>query len=67
MQAEAPALTDEHLNLLSEKTEGWVAALWLVSLALERHAGGSEFVERFSGSNRAVADYLVGRGAKAIV
>lgn len=43
---------------LHGKTEGWVAALWLVSLALERHAGGSDFVERFSGSNRAVADYL---------
>ncbi|MEK8049400.1 LuxR C-terminal-related transcriptional regulator [Ideonella sp. DXS22W] len=42
---------------LHGKTEGWVAALWLVSLALERHAGG-DFVERFSGSNRAVADYL---------
>ncbi|MDT7837254.1 LuxR C-terminal-related transcriptional regulator [Aquabacterium sp. OR-4] len=43
---------------LHGKTEGWVAALWLVSLALERHAGGGDFVERFSGSNRAVADYL---------
>ncbi len=52
------ALATATVARLHGKTEGWVAALWLVSLALERHAGGSDFVERFSGSNRAVADYL---------
>ena len=46
------------LALLNRKTEGWVAALWLASLALERRGSGSDFIERFSGSNRAVADYL---------
>lgn len=57
-----PAATVARLH---HKTEGWVAALWLVSLALQRLAGagsGSErsadFVERFSGSSRDVADYL---------
>jgi len=40
------------------KTEGWIGALWLASLALERHGPHSDFVERFSGSDRAVADYL---------
>ncbi len=48
----------ESLSVLHSKTEGWVAALWLASLALERHADGAGFIDRFSGSNRAVADYL---------
>ncbi|MDP9606842.1 UNVERIFIED_ORG: LuxR family maltose regulon positive regulatory protein [Variovorax paradoxus] len=54
------ALPPEMLSLLHRKTEGWVAAIWLASMALERHGTGTAtgFVERFSGSDRAVADYL---------
>lgn len=58
------ALPPEMLSLLHRKTEGWVAAIWLASMALERHGAGSAgatataFVERFSGSDRAVAEYL---------
>lgn len=44
-------------NLLA-KTEGWAAALWLATLALERHPDPATFVARFSGSERGVADYL---------
>lgn len=43
---------------LHHKTEGWVAALWLASLALERHGAQSDFVARFSGTERSVAEYL---------
>ncbi|MBS0453791.1 MAG: helix-turn-helix transcriptional regulator [Proteobacteria bacterium] len=53
------ALNADLLSRLHSKTEGWPAALWLASLALERH--GTEttgFIDRFSGSDRAVADYL---------
>lgn len=46
------------LSQLHRKTEGWIAALWLASMALGRHGTGSGFVERFSGSDRSVADYL---------
>ncbi|SEL22885.1 LuxR family transcriptional regulator, maltose regulon positive regulatory protein [Roseateles sp. YR242] len=53
-----PALAPATLALLLAKTEGWVAALWLASLALERHPEPEAFVARFSGSERAVADYL---------
>ncbi|MBO9641742.1 MAG: helix-turn-helix transcriptional regulator [Pseudacidovorax sp.] len=53
------ALPRDTLERLLAKTEGWAGALWLASLALQRHgAAGSDFVERFSGSDRAVADYL---------
>ena len=40
------------------KTEGWAAALWLLSLALQRQAQHMEFVQRLSVSERDVADYL---------
>jgi LuxR family maltose regulon positive regulatory protein len=46
------------LAQLHRKTEGWVAAIWLASMALERHGTETGFVERFSGSDRAVAEYL---------
>lgn len=52
------ALQEDDLSQLQHKTEGWIAALWLASVALERRDGRSEFIARFSGSNQAVADYL---------
>lgn len=52
------ALPEDALSQLHRKTEGWVAALWLASVALEQRDGRSEFIARFSGSERAVADYL---------
>lgn len=51
-------LTAAQLFRLHEKTEGWVAALWLAAMALERTVDPADFVARFSGSDRAVADYL---------
>jgi LuxR family maltose regulon positive regulatory protein len=52
------ALPADLLSQLHRKTEGWVAAIWLASMALERHGTETGFVERFSGSDRAVAEYL---------
>ncbi len=52
------ALPADMLSQLHRKTEGWVAAIWLASMALERHGIETGFIERFSGSDRAVADYL---------
>ncbi len=47
---------------LHAKTEGWVAALWLASMALDsviaRQGSVAGFIAQFSGSNRAVADFL---------
>jgi len=56
--APAHALPADQLSSLHRKTEGWPAALWLASMALQRHGTETGFVERFSGSERAVADYL---------
>jgi LuxR family maltose regulon positive regulatory protein len=52
------ALSTDDLSLLQRKTEGWIAGLWLASMALERRDARTEFIARFSGSNQAVADYL---------
>ncbi len=51
-------LGHDAVALLHAKTEGWGAALWLASMALHRSDNEAVFIERFSGSNRAVADYL---------
>jgi LuxR family maltose regulon positive regulatory protein len=43
---------------LYRSTEGWVTALWLASLALEKRDDKDKFIASFSGSNAAVAAYL---------
>lgn len=48
----------ELLDWAHGKTEGWVAALWLLSLALQRQGAKSDIVSRMSLSERDVADYL---------
>ena len=51
-------LQPEQLSTLHRKTEGWGAALWLASVALERRSSYGEFIAHFSGSNQAVTQYL---------
>jgi ATP/maltotriose-dependent transcriptional regulator MalT len=51
-------LTDELLELLVERTEGWPAALYLAALWLRDRADPGEGVRAFAGSHLAVADYL---------
>ncbi|WP_313715847.1 hypothetical protein [Arsenicicoccus bolidensis] len=53
---------DAHdVDALEGRTEGWIAALQLVSLALGGRSGGGQahdFVRDFAGSHRFVLDYL---------
>lgn len=53
-----PALAPETLELLHSRTEGWIAALLLASMALNSHEAAAEFIERLSGSGGAIAEYL---------
>lgn len=53
------ALRDDDILRLQHRTEGWPAALWLVSLALRDRADPQGFVETFDGSDASIADYLV--------
>ncbi|MGY2485173.1 LuxR C-terminal-related transcriptional regulator [Cupriavidus sp. CP313] len=48
----------DEVRQLHQTTEGWVAAISLASVALERHVRHSDFITRFSASNREIAEYL---------
>jgi LuxR family transcriptional regulator, maltose regulon positive regulatory protein len=50
----------EDVARLRERTEGWAAGLRLAAMSLARHEAPDRFVAEFSGSERAVADYLLG-------
>lgn len=52
-------LTWEQIQILMEKTEGWVAGLQLAALALRSHGNPSTFVEQFAGDHRFIVDFLV--------
>ena len=54
------AVAPADLTRLHHRTEGWAAGLRLAALSLERHAAPDRFVAEFSGTERTVADYLVG-------
>jgi LuxR family transcriptional regulator, maltose regulon positive regulatory protein len=45
--------------LLVERTEGWAAGLRLAALSLAGHPDPERFAEKFSGSERTVAEYLL--------
>lgn len=51
-------LSTDMVDQLRRKTEGWIAGLWLASMALERSHDAADFVERFSGADIGVAGYL---------
>jgi LuxR family maltose regulon positive regulatory protein len=44
---------------LHQRTEGWAAGLRLAALSLSGHRDPERFVEEFSGTHRAVAEYLL--------
>ncbi|MGZ5398402.1 MAG: LuxR C-terminal-related transcriptional regulator [Nocardioides sp.] len=52
------ALDDDSLSLLVDRTEGWPAGLYLVSLSLAGRPDPAAFVRTFSGDNRYIGDYL---------
>lgn len=52
-------LSEAGISKLYGDTEGWPAALWLVSMALEIRKDPEAFISTFSGSNSAMAEYLV--------
>ncbi len=51
-------LTDELVNALKTRTEGWAAGLQLAALALRGHNNPDEFIDNFAGTNRFIVDYL---------
>ncbi|MGW5515101.1 protein kinase domain-containing protein [Nocardia africana] len=52
------ALPEPDLVELEQSTDGWAAALQLVSLALRDHPHPRELIDHLSGGNRAIGEYL---------
>jgi LuxR family transcriptional regulator, maltose regulon positive regulatory protein len=52
-------LSEAGVALLCQRTEGWAAGLRLAAISLAGHSDPERFVAQFSGSNRAVAEYLI--------
>jgi LuxR family transcriptional regulator, maltose regulon positive regulatory protein len=59
LDASGIALSEAGTALLHQRTEGWAAGLRLAALSLAGHPDPERFVAEFSGSERAVAEYLL--------
>ena len=47
------------VEVLEERTEGWIAALQLAALSIQGSEDVSSFIARFAGNDRFIVDYLV--------
>ena len=52
-------LSIEDIALLESRTEGWITGLQLAALSMQGRTDLSAFVEKFSGDNRYIVDYLI--------
>ena len=59
LDAAGIALSDSGAALLHQRAEGWAAGLRLAALSLAGHPDPERFVAEFSGSDHAVAEYLL--------
>jgi LuxR family maltose regulon positive regulatory protein len=60
LDATGITLSAAGVALLHQRTEGWAAGLRLAALSLAGHPDPERFVAEFSGSDRTVAEYLLG-------
>ncbi len=51
-------LTEEDVESLQERTEGWAAGLYLAALSLRGKRDPGAFIEAFAGDDRYLVDYL---------
>ncbi len=52
-------LTAADVEVLEERTEGWIAALQLAALSMQGRDDVGSFIARFAGTDRYIVDYLV--------
>jgi len=52
-------LAARDVEVLEERTEGWIAALQLAALSIQGREDVSSFIARFAGNDRYIVDYLV--------
>jgi LuxR family maltose regulon positive regulatory protein len=53
------SLSDHGVTAVYERTEGWAAGLRLAVISLSRHSDPERFVAEFSGTDRAIGEYLM--------
>lgn len=51
-------VTSEQAKVLETRTEGWVTGLQLAAFSVQKQSNISEFVDRFSGGERYIADFI---------
>jgi LuxR family maltose regulon positive regulatory protein len=59
LAASGISLSDAGAAALHRRTEGWAAGLRLAVISLTRHADPERFVAEFSGTDRAIGEYLM--------
>ncbi|MBT8193637.1 MAG: hypothetical protein KJP22_09570 [Acidimicrobiia bacterium] len=59
-------LDDGDIELLRRRTEGWPAAVHLAGMSLQDTEDPSDFVVRFAGDDRNVADFLIGEALERV-
>jgi len=52
-------LSEREVEILENRTEGWIAGLQLAALSLKESGDSAKFVEAFRGTHRHVLDYLI--------
>ena len=52
-------LSESDITALEQKTEGWVTGLQLAALGLKDQQIGSDFIEKLTGEDRFISDYLI--------
>lgn len=59
LAASGIALSDPLVSALYDRTEGWAAGLRLAAISLSGHPEPDRFVDEFSGTDRAIGEYLM--------
>jgi LuxR family maltose regulon positive regulatory protein len=52
-------LTEQDVDVIETRTEGWIASLQLAGISMREHEDAAGFIKAFAGSNIFVADYLM--------
>jgi LuxR family transcriptional regulator, maltose regulon positive regulatory protein len=60
LAASGVELSDAGVRAVHERTEGWAAGVRLATLSLSNHPVPARFLAEFSGTERTVAEYLLG-------
>lgn len=52
-------ISDNDLQIISKKTEGWIFALQVISLSMENCTDIKQLIKEFSGNNNCITEYLI--------